>query len=662
MKVPAFLLAAALVFWGWQAGALAVGILAAIAVEVPPKLRWRIDLSVSDFNRIADFCTLLLVAAVVTLGIVRGPSRGLLLAFEWFPLILLPLVVAQRCGRSNRVNLSALIRRLRKLRQRDPYLADPQIDTGWVYLVVTLIATGISNQRGPEYFVATVSLVGWALFATHPRHGRPWLWPLLFALAAGGGYFGYQGLERAQVFVENLVPDWHAGDGQGDAYRSKMLIGQMGEIKSSDEIVARIPMRITDAAPPALLHLASYNRMSGSHWYARLAPMRGLAPDKDNTSWNLGERAGTAAESPLRLRLSMRVARGKLMLALPAWATRITALPAERVQYNSLGAVQAEIAQDWVDFQAQSGHAETYAPPDSNDLMVPDNEHSVLRPIVGQIGAHDLPAAKVVEKVAAYFGEFSYATYRSLPVREISPIADFLTRERKGHCEYFAAATVLLLREAGIPARYATGYAVQEYSDLEDAYVLRRRHAHAWARAHVDGSWIDVDTTPAGWFSAEEQQAPWWRDVVDLVRWASYRMARESSTPMLDIWVPGFLAALLTLLGWRFMKKRRLREMASRTQSIREQPIPGNDSEFFRIERILAARFRPRGAGESLSGWIIAVSGVVDSAIRQRLLALLALHQRYRFDPAGLTPDARRRLATEAAAIETLLGPMPPRR
>ncbi|MBT8330725.1 MAG: transglutaminase-like domain-containing protein, partial [Deltaproteobacteria bacterium] len=39
-------------------------------------------------------------------------------------------------------------------------------------------------------------------------------------------------------------------------------------------------------------------------------------------------------------------------------------------------------------------------------------------------------------------------------------IENFLTRSRSGHCEYFATATVLLLRQAGIPARYARGYSV----------------------------------------------------------------------------------------------------------------------------------------------------------------------------------------------------------
>src|SRR5439155_1389676 len=78
-------------------------------------------------------------------------------------------------------------------------------------------------------------------------------------------------------------------------------------------------------------------------------------------------------------------------------------------------------------------------------------------------------------------------------------------RGHSGHCEYFATATVLLLRAAGVPARYATGYSVQEWSRLERRYVVRARHAHSWALVWADGAWRDLDTTPPLW--ADEEAA-----------------------------------------------------------------------------------------------------------------------------------------------------------
>jgi hypothetical protein len=51
-----------------------------------------------------------------------------------------------------------------------------------------------------------------------------------------------------------------------------------------------------------------------------------------------------------------------------------------------------------------------------------------------------------------------------------------------------------LLREAGLPARYAVGYSVQEKTGK--GFIVRDRHAHAWCLVHLDGVWQDFDTTP----------------------------------------------------------------------------------------------------------------------------------------------------------------------
>src|SRR5207253_2703424 len=91
----------------------------------------------------------------------------------------------------------------------------------------------------------------------------------------------------------------------------------------------------------------------------------------------------------------------------------------------------------------------------------------------------------------------------------------------KGHCEYFATATVLLLRQAGVPARYVVGYSAQEFSTLEGAFIVRNRHAHAWAQALVAGRWVVVDTTPSNWAEQEEQAArASFGAVMDVFSWA----------------------------------------------------------------------------------------------------------------------------------------------
>lgn len=68
--------------------------------------------------------------------------------------------------------------------------------------------------------------------------------------------------------------------------------------------------------------------------------------------------------------------------------------------------------------------------------------------------------------------------------------------ERRGHCQYFTTATVLLLRRAGHQARCVAGFASNECD--ERGVVFRGLHAHAWVEV-VDrsGCWQRIDPTPA---------------------------------------------------------------------------------------------------------------------------------------------------------------------
>lgn len=84
-------------------------------------------------------------------------------------------------------------------------------------------------------------------------------------------------------------------------------------------------------------------------------------------------------------------------------------------------------------------------------------------------------------------------------------IEDFFGRQRKGYCTHFASAGVMMLRMAGIPARYVTGYVIwpddfkaDSASDGYKADVTGYR-GHAWVEVYnaSQGIWVPVDMTPA---------------------------------------------------------------------------------------------------------------------------------------------------------------------
>ncbi len=84
-------------------------------------------------------------------------------------------------------------------------------------------------------------------------------------------------------------------------------------------------------------------------------------------------------------------------------------------------------------------------------------------------------------------------------------ISHFLTESKKGYCTSFASAAVMLLRSAGIPARYAVGLSVSEEeineapltADGLHSLAVNDHHAHAWTEVYVDGlGWRPVEMTP----------------------------------------------------------------------------------------------------------------------------------------------------------------------
>jgi len=74
----------------------------------------------------------------------------------------------------------------------------------------------------------------------------------------------------------------------------------------------------------------------------------------------------------------------------------------------------------------------------------------------------------------------------------------FLFSTRRGFCEHYAAAFVVLMRAAGVPARVVTGYLGGELNPLDGYLVVRQFDAHAWAEVWLAGrGWVRVDPTAA---------------------------------------------------------------------------------------------------------------------------------------------------------------------
>lgn len=628
MSLPPFLAGAAVLFWGWHSGNLAVALPVAVLIEAPHWVRLRFALDAADYARIADLCTVFFVGLAVVIAANRGVAHGVIGAFQWVPAVLSPILLAQRLGEADRVPLTALFRYLRKLKERQPELKVPMVDTSGVFVALCVIAAGVGNSGPASYYAGAVLLAAWGLYAARPRHARPVAWVLMLAAGAGLGYAGHTGLAQAQQWLGGVIADWHLRRGDSDPSRGMTDIGTLGRLKERDTIMARVNGTQGDVARARLLHRASYNAYVGTTWLGRRAQRSDLQAGEGGATWTLAPGAGPSA-----LELALRVERRSTVLALPPGVTRITGLAATSANHTGLGLVQASVDGDWIQYRAEfGGEIAHYDPPGVDDWTLPPAERAEFNRIALELGLAQMSALQATRRVMQHLSGFSYSLWREAPPPAgMTPLADFMTRTKSGHCEYFAAAATILLRAAGIPARYATGYAVMEYSALERAYVVRARHAHAWTRAHVDGRWIDLDPTPPVWFAEESSRlAPIWEQVLDFFRWASYRWSQRGEFQASDAWW-GVLALLAAVLAWRLLRGKRVVRPGGVAVAARR--YPGMDSEFYELTRELPAR----AEGETLEAWLARVApGKYDEALR--------LHQRYRFDPRGLEQAERARL------------------
>lgn len=96
---------------------------------------------------------------------------------------------------------------------------------------------------------------------------------------------------------------------------------------------------------------------------------------------------------------------------------------------------------------------------------------------------------------------------------EKDSLAKFSLGTKTGYDCYFASFAALILRNAGIPARYAEGYFLSEddvsvYEDLTDVeFELYDSAAHSWVEVYVDGiGFVPVDVVP-GYYTTENSDS-----------------------------------------------------------------------------------------------------------------------------------------------------------
>ncbi len=157
-----------------------------------------------------------------------------------------------------------------------------------------------------------------------------------------------------------------------------------------------------------------------------------------------------------------------------------------------------------------------------NYLQIPEDLKPTLEEVKSKIGegSKDDLESLTYEIYGYFLDNYTYSlSPGTTPVNE-DFVRYFLTEQNAGYCAHFAAASTMLFRSYGIPARYCEGY-VATQSDVTDRaqgtdydrkdffegesplgelpvvnVELTDGEAHAWTEVFVDGfGWVIVDNT-----------------------------------------------------------------------------------------------------------------------------------------------------------------------
>jgi protein-glutamine gamma-glutamyltransferase len=631
MIAPRGLVGAALALWGASIGFPVAGAIFAIAFEAtrfaPPSATFATPARLANTVRL---CVLLAAGGLVYAGVTGRFPQALYAWLRWLPVLLLPLPVAQTLAGGS-IPASVLVAALRPGTRRSPDARG--IDTTFVFVAITLVAAATGGKSELWFYSAASAIAAWALIAHIPRRR----WPACAALVLASVILGYgvhRGLFALQGALEELDPEILQGffAPNPDPFRERTRIGDLRPIKMNDRILMRV---FPEGPRPAvvLLRESAFDQYQGGEWKTSKRSFRAVERNADR--WILRE--GAASEA---LTLRRSIPRGEGLLALPPGAHAIDHLPAETLEALPTGAVRAKGTPRFVSMRVSYDEKDESGT-DAADLHVPE----LLAPVLDRVLAAERlvgpsPRATVAGIERFFADKFAYSLNASSPEAKSRTLTDFLLHDHKGHCEYFATGTTLLLRRAGIPARYTVGYSAQEYSALERALVVRNRHAHAWTSAFIDGRWITVDTTPSRWAEEEGEAArsPFGA-LLDLLSWAFDRALQW----WIDLAPADFarglaLIVLLALLPLAiFFTVRRWRRHGPRATGASHRATRAWQA----VESLLARQGHVRERGETVQEWTRRLETEPRSAPwRDELAALARAYYRVRFDPSTSSAGA----------------------
>jgi transglutaminase-like putative cysteine protease len=501
-----------------------------------------------------------------------------------------------------------------------------------------LLAIGTNTRDHALFFPVSALVILGFLFPLRSTRYKTSIWVLMVSIILLSATFTHKGIRQSHLAFKAKTEQWIANwlASRTDPLKSMTSLGRVGQLKLSDKILFRIEPE-QGSGFPDLLHEASYDlpgNLRPMEWSVMDRSFETM-PHENDFTWRFSDKSGIEKTAKIYLEFE----REHSLVPVPAALTEIHELPALEVKSNRYGAIQGSGLVPDPSFEIKYRPGNTlslYSPPRDIDTHIPQEYEELMSKVVKK---GQYPGTDAVAFVRNYFSTFKYSLFQVDGKDPADPLSNFLLDRRAGHCEFFASATTLILRQMGIPARYVLGYSVQEYNDTLEMYIVRQRHAHTWVIAYVNDKWQVVDTTPSSWYGMEGENASLIQPVFDFL--ANYNFMfqlwwndQKIEDYEFELYLIGGILALILI--WRITTSKQVIITKGEEFASVYRP-PGSDSPFFEIQAYLSELGLSRNQGEVLKNWLVRIQ-------RPELLPLLRTHNRWRFDPRGVASEEKKAL------------------
>lgn len=357
-------------------------------------------------------------------------------------------------------------------------------------------------------------------------------------------------------------------------FSERVELGEIGNIKESDAVVMRVKVSESPAKLPGNLK-----------W-------RGIALDRyDGRAWSRGDlrrRAVTLQAGPY-FKLEELTHSRKLLSQtyfLEALSTNVVfasrkALAVSRdvgfvqrdssdslyTSHHTLRKIRYEVISEPSQPDASLLNSRSGPIPEEVKaccLQLPPEDPRIGRLAKEVTRDHTTPFEKARALERFLRSNYSYSLELRGSPNSKDPLAMFLFEVRRGHCEYFASAMTIMLRELGIPARLVNGFRTGEYNSIGDDWTVRQYDAHSWVEAYfAPFGWYEFDPTPPDPQRSRPALARmlanlvdaldlwWWEEVVNYDFWKQYQLIGTLRTKIAD-----YQQSLKNLLAGAYLKGR----------------------------------------------------------------------------------------------------------